>query len=269
MISQPAELPIVALSVKVYQALLVAYPTKFQQEYSSQMVQVFQDCCLRAVRQGGTNGMLKLWAVTILDLVQSIISEHRQKEIQMKKEMDPEAIRMAGWALMAGAVIFILSIISEQPMGTILSMMLFFGGTLGLRSQYGEKVGSFAKNILLIGAVLGVVTSIVGLVGARVDPLWILIYTGPAVLFACLALFGVVALCKKPLPRWNVLSLLAGIWYPAFFFLSLIKSIITKESRGDPTNNVTMALVLLQCIALFMLGYILKSDVPEETAAPA
>lgn len=268
MISQRTQLPIVAFSVRVYQALLVAYPTKFQQEYGSQMVQVFQDCCLRALRQGGTNGMLKLWAVTLFDLVQSVISEYRQKEVQMKKEMKPEDVRMAGWALMAGAVIFILSIIREQPIGTILSMMLFFGGMLGLRSQYGEKVGSFAKNILLIGAVLGVVTSIVGLVGARVDNLWILIYTGPAMLFACLALFGVVALYKKPLSRWNVLPLIAGIWYPAFFFQSVIKSINTK-GQGDPTNNVTMALVLLQCIALFILGYILKSDVPEETAANA
>ena len=79
MISQRVELPIVAFSVKLYQALLVAYPTKFQQEYGLHMVQAFQDCCLRAVRQGGMNGMVRLWVITFVDFIQSVISERRQK----------------------------------------------------------------------------------------------------------------------------------------------------------------------------------------------
>src|SRR5215467_7540646 len=102
MISQRSELPIVTFSVKVYQALLVAYPAKFQQEYSDQMAQVFRDCCLRTVRQDGTNGMFKLWTVTILDLIQSVISEHTHKEVQMKKQMKPEDIILAGKALIWG-----------------------------------------------------------------------------------------------------------------------------------------------------------------------
>ena len=265
MISQPLNNPIITVSVKVYQALLLAYPTKFQQEYSSQMLQVFQDCCLRALRQGGTNGMFRLWAVALLDLIQSVISEHAQKEIEMKKKMDPEAIRMTGWALMWGGITFIPAAYStrQDAWGLtvslfLLSMTLLVVGMFGLRNRYGEMVGSFGKNILLIGAVLGSLTMIVGLVGGSVDPFWLLIFASPAVLFTCLALFGVVALYKKPLPRWNVLPLITGIWYPAFFFL-----------RGDPSNNVTMALILLQCIALILLGYILKSDMPENTVAPA
>jgi hypothetical protein len=55
MIGRRAELPIMAFSLKAYQVLLATYPAKFRQEYGSHMVQVFRDCCLRAIRQSGPN----------------------------------------------------------------------------------------------------------------------------------------------------------------------------------------------------------------------
>src|SRR5574341_1274725 len=111
MISKSTDLPIVAFSVRLYQLLLVAYPTKFQQEYSSHMSEVFLDCCLRAFRQNGSNGLIKLWFITMLDLAQSVIAEHMQKETQLKKEMRPEDIRRAGWALIWGAILLIFSLV--------------------------------------------------------------------------------------------------------------------------------------------------------------
>jgi hypothetical protein len=39
MMSKPIENPTVAISVKIYQVLLVAYPTKFRQEYGPEMLQ--------------------------------------------------------------------------------------------------------------------------------------------------------------------------------------------------------------------------------------
>jgi len=222
MISQRAGLPIVAFSVRVYQALLVAYPTKFQQEYGSQMVQVFQDCCLRTVRQGGTNGIVRLWTVTLLDLIQSVVSEHAQKEIEMKKEMKPEDIQIAGWALMLGAVAFVIGLLLQIMGGPnywmvggvlviFLGMPLLVLGLLGVRNRYGEKVGGFGKNILLTGSILGPLTSFIGFFTMSVDPHFIIPYVGPAVLLACLALFGIVALYKKPLPRWNGVPIIAGV----------------------------------------------------------
>ena len=55
---------LVAFSVRLYQALLVAYPAQFQQEYGLQMAQVFRDGCLRTIRQVGAKGIFKLWAIT-------------------------------------------------------------------------------------------------------------------------------------------------------------------------------------------------------------
>jgi len=289
MISKPLNNSIITVSVKVYQALLVVYPDKFQQEYGSQMLQVFQDCCLRTIRQSGTNGMLRLWAITLLDLVQSVISEHAHKEIQMKREMKPEDIRMAGWALIWGAGSFVVSLLSlsmgehmGDPTSAIFALsgllMIFVSlpflvvGLLGVRKRYGEKVGWFGKNILLMGAILGPLTTLIGLFGllGKSDLNWILTYVGPAVLLAFLVLFGFVALYKRPLPRWNVVPVIAGLWYPITTFShTMIWARTGGWVHGYPDFAIVSILDVIQGIALVALGYILKSDVPEETAAPA
>jgi hypothetical protein len=291
MISQSTNLPIVAFSVKVYQALLLAYPTKFQQEYGSEMVQVFQDCCLRVLRQSGMNGMLKLWTVTLLDLIQSVISEHAEKEVEMKKEMKPEDIRMAGWALIWGAAAFVMSlfllIIGEarnnifwgQLSGLLMILLippLLVGGLLGVRNRYGDKVGWFGKNILLLGVILGSLTTLIGIFGMlglfeNRNMGWHLTYVGPGVLFAGLALFGIVAFYKRPLPRWNVAPVLAGLWYPIAVLSHIFIGIRNGNWLNGGTGSYAMApiLFIIQGVALVVLGYVLKSDVPEETVAPA
>lgn len=284
MIRQPAELPIVAFSVRVYQALLNAYPTRFQQEYGSHMVQVFRDCCLRTVRQSGANGMARLWMVTLFDLIQSVASEHSQKEIEMKKEMKPQDIRMAGWALIVGSVVFFLGIflgaLNNDNWYVMIALLAFVStpllafGLLGLRRRYGDQVGGLGKNILLIGAVFGSVISTIGYFGeigpydAGNESLWAMIFIGPALLFACLALFGVIALFKKPLPRWNILPILAGLWLSIRWLPFMITTLLTDEMPADVALSIAdTVFTILQGVSLIALGYILKSDVPEEMAA--
>ena len=252
------------------------------------MLQLFRDCCLRTFRQNGTNGMARLWAVTLFDLIQSLVSEHAHKEIEMKKEMKPRDIRMAGWALMVGSVVFVPSIfigaldwyVSIALMALIGTPLLAFG-LLGLRRRYGDQVGGFGKNILLIGAVFGSLISIIGyfgeigLFGRVFYEIWVLIFAGPVVLFACLALFGMATLFKKPLPRWNMVPIIAGAWYPIFFLAYFIVSVRTGDwdsfEAGAPEWFVVVAITLLimQGVALVALGYNLKSDVPEEAPAIA
>ena len=283
MIRNSQDIPSIVFSIRVYQLLLNAYPAKFQQEYGLQMAQVFQDCCLHTLRQGGTSGMLKLWAVTIIDLIQSMVSEHSQKEIEMKKEMKPEDIRRAGWALIWAAVSFILImwssiILSDRNVSGFAPILLVFVslpllvfGVLGLRQRYGEKVGSFGKNILLIGAILGPITSLIGFFLLRVGRYWFITWTGLLVLFACLILFGVVALYKKPLPRWNILPIIAGFPLSVIGFYYIITGWLTGdwESVLGIPYSLIIILTAVQCCALAALGYILKSDMPEETTTPA
>lgn len=282
MINKSTSLPLVKFSVRLYQLLLIAYPAHFQQEYGSQMVQVFQDCCLRSLRQGGTNGVLKLWAVTFLDIIQSVISEHSHKEVEMKKEMKPEDIRRSGWALILGAIALVVSIVvplletsdwSVFPLIFLVfvSQPLLVFGVLGLRNRYGEIVGSFGKNILLVGAILGPLTSILGLFLNGIEPLWFLTYSGPAIMFICLTLFGVAAVRTKPLPRWNILPVIAGFSYPALVLSYVINSIITGDWSGDASmsDTVIMTLIIIQGFALVALGHILKGNAPEKTAVIA
>jgi hypothetical protein len=275
MIRKPQDIPSVVFSIRVYQLLLNAYPTKFQQEYGLHMVQVFHDCCLRTFHQGGMNGMMKLWTVTLFDLIQSVISEHAQKEIEMKKEMKPEDIRRSGWALILGAVSFPLiswwSTITSSLI-VFVSLPLLAFGVLGLRQRYGVKVGSFGRNILLIGAILGLLTSLIGFFLLRVGRYWFITGTGPAVLFTCLILFGVVALYKRPLPRWNILPIIAGLPYPVIVFSYIVTGWLTGDWESVPLGipySLIIIFIAAQGCALAALGYILKSDVPEETAVPA
>jgi len=227
--------------------------------------------------------MVRLWAVTLLDLVQSVISEHTQKETQMKKEMKPEDIQMAGVALIMGGVVFLIGtslLVTRDPnlwgvsfmLIIYLSMPLLVVGLLGVRNRYGEKVGGFGKNILLLGAILGPLTSLIILfLLGNMDMSWIVAYGGHAVLLACLALFGIVALYKKPLPRWNAVPVIAGIWYPTMLlFYSITRNTLDWEGGGGIPMSVNAAILLgIQGVALAALGYILKSDAPEETASPA
>lgn len=189
-------------------------------------------------------------------------------------EMKPQDTRMAGGALMVGGVSFVLGIYTgifgdyDNNLWTVSFFLLtFLGmpglvvGLLGMRSRYGEKVGGFGKNILLIGAIFGSVTSISGVLLAM--KYGTLVYAGPAVLLAGLAVFGMMVLYKKPLPRWNVLPLIAGFWYPLLFFISMVTSVNFGER---PMSIINYVLLLIQGAALVALGYILQGDALRESS---
>ena len=104
------------------------------------------------------------------------------------------------------------------------------------------------------------------------DPLWIIPWAGPAVLFICLTLFGVVALHKKPMPRWNILPVIAGLSYPAILVFWIIAEIVPGDMTRSSISNfivVSILVVFIQGIALLALGHILKADVPNEIAVIA
>jgi len=189
----------------------------------------------------------------------------------MKKEMKPVDIRKAGWSLMLSAVAFPLGAYWESSVWDLwilgfplllLSVPMLAFGLKGLQARHGETVGSFGKNILQVGIVLGQVTTLVGFVGAWiVSDMFILIYTGPAIILTCLTLFGAVALLKKPYMNWKALTVFAGIWYPSLFFYSIIKQMV---SGIDVTMN--WGIMVIPCIALIALGYILQAGAAQETA---
>ena len=93
------------LSARIYHALLVVYPSEFRQAYGSPMLQVFRDCCRRALGDAGPAGLLALWARTLLDTVQTAFEEHAQRGVDMSKE---KFVKLSGWALVLGGPVVAL-----------------------------------------------------------------------------------------------------------------------------------------------------------------
>jgi hypothetical protein len=272
------DLPIVAFSVRVYQLLLVAYPTRFQQEYGPHMLQVFRDCCLRAIRQSGTNGMVRLWAITLLDFLRSVVEQHIQKETDMSKS---KLIRLGGWTFILGSFAFITILSSSNSLtfvGSVLSSILLAAGLLSLQARYGENAGGFGRNILLVGVIGTVLMYVVFALlylGIQVlsviqfqapEAFWILLYVGPAVALIGLTLFGLAALRSKPMARLNWLPVFAGIWYPVFYFF-LAGYLFTNHGKYPGQYQTAFEMMwLVQFIALFALGIIQVADSPQEMA---
>ena len=189
---------------------------------------------------------------------------------------------------MLGALTFLLFILLEflandvftpyGPMGTYagfgflvsvwVTPILFGVGLLGMRARYGDQVGGVAKNVLLLGAVSGPLINIIGITFPQIASWsYLLPFTGNAALLACLSIFGISALSAKPLPRWNSLPFIAGIWYPLVILPMLILEANGAAQR--PLATPAFILVPLQCVLLILLGYRLQAEVPQETPVTA
>lgn len=188
----------------------------------------------------------------------------------MKKEMKPDDIRKAGWSLMLGAAVFVPAMYWETSVWDLwilgfplllVSIPMMAYGLRGLQTRYGETAGSLGQNILQVGAILGPLTTLLGFIGGW-SGLFFLFYAGPAIVFTCLTLFGVVALFKKPLLNWKALAVFAGTGCPTLY--SLIGQIIRGTNVFFSPSD--LAIMIIPCIALIALGYILVSGVPQETA---
>jgi hypothetical protein len=166
----------------------------------------------------------------------------------------------------------LLDTISGLLLGFVATPFLLVG-FWGLQKRYGDRTGALGKNILLAGIFLGPLTSWGGGIAGMVLHIfdenigWLLTMVGPGVSFACLALFGILALHKRPLPRWNWLPIIAGLEYPLILFLFITGIVPLEKYLLLP--NLFIFLVTVQGLALMGLGHTLRSDMPVQTSAPA
>jgi len=186
-------------------------------------------------------------------------------------------IRLSGWSFIIGAIAFLPGAIGmlfygsqtidwNTPLMQLATVAVFWApvlltvGLLGLRARY--KVGG---GILLFGAIVGGVLVIIGILVQFLTPDYSVSETyynvwlgGVVILNICLLLFGFVALFEKPLPRWNWLPLVAGVW---IFLFPLLAGI-----AGSPSSPVMIAILVLMTVAQVMLGYMLQADAHQEMA---
>ena len=272
----------VALSISLYDTLLMAYPTGFRHEYGPHMAQVFRDCILKSYRQAGLPGMLNLWIQILFDYVKSVVEEHLQKGIHMSKST---FIRMSGWSLVLGAitlmVAWLISIrdVPEYNPNNFLSKpidlyleyaitillpvtyLLLLVGMIGLYLRYRKDSNGFGKFGLIVGVLGGVISlgAAIPLFTNGAEWSWTAWMAGTLLYFLGLVVFGIAAVRDKLLPRWNALPILTGIWIPILF-------IGTFQMSWEASEYISLGAFLLTGIGLAGLGLLLKSDFYEEVA---
>jgi hypothetical protein len=186
-----------------------------------------------------------------------------------------ELIKRSGWAFVAGAFTFITLLSGSDPIaipGSVVSAILLAVGMSGLRSGYGETISPFGSKMLRVGVLAPVVwvigvpfMAILGL-KAQEEGSWVLLFVGPAISLLGLALFGMTALRSKPMPRLNWLPVFAGIWYPVTYAVFSVYDISHKGVFPDQYLPELVLMVVIQFLALCLLGFILITDSPKETA---
>ncbi|GCE08405.1 Stp1/IreP family PP2C-type Ser/Thr phosphatase [Dictyobacter aurantiacus] len=63
-------------SERLYQWLLLAYPSEFRREFGQEMAQTFRDYCREELRAGGIPRLLPLWGTVFYDFMKSVSIEH-------------------------------------------------------------------------------------------------------------------------------------------------------------------------------------------------
>lgn len=66
---------LLAISERVYQALLYAYPAQFRRQFGAEMAQVFRTSCRATYRAGGTGGVLRQWLPILWDWAWTALRE--------------------------------------------------------------------------------------------------------------------------------------------------------------------------------------------------
>ena len=260
------------LSTRLYQALLLVYPSEFRKDYGGPMLQVFRDRGIRALREGGNTGLLSLWVRTMLDTVQTALEEHAQRGVDMSKE---KLIRSSGWALMLGPLLFFtgawangrppyspydpvslpIDRYADQAAAPLVVTGLLFLtlGMLGMLLRFAPRWDG--PGILLgLGALSGAVSTIGAAMLAVKDgsPWWEMFFLGMVAQFTALAVFGVIDMRRRLLPRWNGLPVFA-LWLPAVAGLSL--GLVSWEI----SFQLFTGLWVLTCAMFAGLGYLLQS----------
>ena len=272
-------------SLHLYRLLLFVFPSGFRREYGYPMLQVFRDCCRRKLIEKGSFGLVTLWMRTMIDTLATAIEEHSQREVNMSKE---KFIRLAGWALPVGGLAVILgwmasmrpeyyrynlrSLWIDQYLNvadmylTALGMLLLSVGFMGLLVRYGAESGRFGRLWLGFGTASGLVSAI-GAIGLGIfdsGPWWSMFFFGMAANFLSMALFGVLCLRSRLLPKWNGLPFLAGIWVPLFLIISMLYEAINGGWLELP--DLVFGLIwTLSLIGMAGVGYLLQTDSPPQS----
>ena len=186
----------------------------------------------------------------------------------------PELIKRSGRLFIAGAFAFVTLLTGSDLFaipGSLISAILLALAMSNLRAAYSERAGNFGRSMLLLGIFgpvlwLIIIASVIGRATETqvTEGLWVLIFLAPAISLLGLTLFGLSALRSKPMTRLNWLPLFAGIWYPVTYILFSIYDISHKGVFPAQYLPQLISMVVIQFLALCILGFVLIDNSSKE-----
>ena len=199
-------------------------------------------------------------------------------------------IRLSGWGLVLAAVTLVAGFgigggetSYSDPLGgrdgfyeysqLILipaSMLMFTIGMIGLRARYSQgssRLGNTGLTIAIAGGGAAFLTSIplFALWVVYEGVWWVVWISSMFALFTGLFLFGIDTDRKKPMPRWNAVPLLTGIWFPILGLMAILLNLLGVDSTSGNGDFLWIISLIFVVIGTMVLGYLLQSDVPEKT----
>jgi hypothetical protein len=103
-------------SVRIYSALLKAYPKQFQHEYGSQMEQLFRD--LYWERHGSRSGLALLWIRTLSDLVPTAVAHRIMSHMNHGEAvMRNRRLAVLGFVLLLAPLYFVSASLLKYGLG--------------------------------------------------------------------------------------------------------------------------------------------------------
>jgi len=213
----------ISVSVRIYRAMLAAYPRKFREHYETHMVQVFRDSFKYEYHRNGKSGVIDLWLHTCADLLVTALMERISERSQYM--FSPKVILWGGLAgVFSGMLWVMVGLAPSSGAATfVLALVLGLGGLAALYSRQAGQSGrlglaGFALGI--IGTVLALAALWWGFTSGRLTPARVATPEATAILNICLglvilgvglALLGVASLRANTLHRWRGLPLGLGL----------------------------------------------------------
>ena len=284
-----------SVSVRVYRALLVAYPKKFREHYETQMVQVFRDSFREAHHRNGMSGVIDLWLHTFADLLVTALMERVMERSQYM--FSPKVILWGGVAGVFSGMFWMMMGLAPSTGGAaiVLALVLGLGGLVSLYSRQagrGGRLGLTGLALGIIGTVLELatfwwfVTAFSGStymeINSRIEREPVLAARATLIMFLAfvtmgigLALLGVASLRAKTLPRWRglplgmgLLNILLGITGWLVYYVPLSQ----ERNPWNPWNPadyvVPFAVAILMGLGWMVLGTMLATDAEAQVAQP-
>ncbi len=258
-----------SVSVRIYRALLVAYPKKFREHYETQMVQVFRDSLRYEYHRHGISGVIDLWLHTCADLFVTALMERLMERSQYM--FSPKVILWGGvTGAFSGMFWVMMGLAPTSGAATfVLALGLGLGGLVSLYSRQsgqGGKLGLAGFALGILGTVLALAALWWGFTSGSFSPSNLhrepvlavrpiaTLLLGMVILSLGLVLLGMANLLVRTSHRWRGLPLGVGLLSAVNSLAFWIVYYVPLSQGRDPWDTWPPEGYVLSVAALVLLG---------------